>query len=115
MNKFIIFALLLVFVLNEDVDDYYYIGTNAILCAAVENPSVENCNKITIDDDDYKCCYLYEKDEDGEEEKNCLAIKKNKAKKIIDFEEDDGNTDVSLDCSSNYISNALIILLSLLF
>ena len=78
-------------------------------------PNVENCNAIKLKDDDYTCCY-YTYKEDGEEIKDCIPVKKNKVSKVIDdIEDEDGYTDVSIDCSSNYISNALLILLSLLF
>ncbi len=116
MNKFIIFALLFVFVLNEDYKDYFYTGENAEECDDYDSEaSVDNCNNITFSDDDYKCCFESYKD-DSDDEKDCRAIKKSKAKKLVEAYEDEyGYTDVSIDCSSNYISNALLILLSLLF
>ena len=114
MNKYIIFALLFVLVLNGD--DYFYEGENSDLCDGYEGKaSVANCNKITFSDDDYKCCFESYK-ADGELEEGCTAIKKSKAGKLVDlYEDENGFKDVSIDCSSNYISNALIILLSLLF
>ena len=118
MNKFIIFALLLVFVLNDDIEDYFYDGDDIGKCEDMrsKDANVNNCTSITLKDDDFTCCFESYKDKDGDENKSCLAAKKKKVNKIIDGYEDDlGYTDVSIDCSSNYISNALLILLSLLF
>ena len=39
------------------------------------DPSVENCNKITISNEDYKCCFVKIKD-DGEKELKCAAMEK---------------------------------------
>lgn len=117
MNKFIIFALLFVFVLNDNLSDYIYTGDKADECDGYNesNASVENCNSITFSDSDYKCCFESGKSIDGEDYKECGAYKKSKVKKIIDAYEEAGAKDVSIDCSSNYLSKALIILLSLLF
>ena len=120
MNKYIIFALLFVFVLNKELEDYIYTGENADKCLEVDEASVDNCNKITFSDDDYKCCY-YSVEVDGKKvDEECYPLKKSEVKDMIDdFEDaadDEGySADVSIDCSSNYISNALLILLSLLF
>ena len=117
MNKFIIFALLLVFVLNDDLDDYMYKGNDLEKCEGIysNEASVNKCTSITLEDDDFTCCFESFKDE-GDEYKGCTAAKKKKVNKIIDIYEDKLKyTDVSIDCSSNYISNALLILLSLLF
>ena len=120
MNKYIIFALLFVFVLNKNKKDYFYTGENADKCLDVDQPSVDNCNKITFSDDDYKCCY-YSVEVEGEKfDEECYPLKKSDVKDFIDDAEDatdneDVSIDVSVDCSSNYISNALLILLSLLF
>ena len=113
MNKFIIFALLFVFVLN-DTDDYFYTGKDRFKCYLVEEPNVNNCTAITLEDDEFTCCFHKYK-EDGEDYEGCQPIKKNKVGKVIDEAEDEGESDVSIDCSSNYISNALLFLLSLLF
>jgi len=80
-----------------------------------DNASVENCNSITFSDSDYKCCFESGKNDEGEDYKECFAYKKSKVKKIVDSKEEGGFKDVSIDCSSNYLSKALIILLSLLF
>ena len=116
MNKFIIFAFLFVYVLNAEYTDYYYAGDKADDCNNYneDKASVANCNSITFSDSDYKCCFESWKIV-GEELKGCTAIKKSKAKKLVDLTEKGGATDVSIDCSSNYLSKALIILLSLLF
>lgn len=117
MNKFVIFALLFVFVLNDNIEDYMYTGDNASECNGYdeEKASVENCNSITFSDSDYKCCFESGKNDEGEDYKECGAYKKSKVKKIVDGMEEGGFKDVSIDCSSNYLSKALIILLSLLF
>ena len=117
MNKFIIFALLFVFVLNDNLSDYIYTGDKADDCNLFPNnkASVENCNSITFSDSDYKCCFESGKDPTGDTYKECNAYKKSKAKKLVDSYEKVGYSDVSIDCSSNYLSKALIILLSLLF
>ena len=102
---------------NKDAKDYFYTGENADKCLVVVQPSVDNCNKITFSDDDYKCCY-YSVEVDGKKvDEDCYPLKKSEVKDMIDDAEDaaDGEADVSIDCSSNYISNALLILLSLLF
>ena len=117
MNKFIIFALLLVFVLNDDIDDYIYSGNDDEKCEFFdrEEANVKNCTSISLEDDDFTCCFESYK-YNGHEHKSCTAVKKKKVNKIIDiYEDENGFTDVSIDCSSNYISNALLILLSLLF
>lgn len=116
MNKYIIFALLFVFVLNGS-DDNIYDGDDQKSCISItgNNANVKNCSAIKLDDDDYNCCYVTQKYK-GKEDKYCLGVKKSKVKTIIDdAEEDEDVSDVSIDCSSNYISNALLILLSLLF
>ena len=50
MNKYIIFALLFVFVLNEDYKDYFYDGDDGVKCSMIreKDASVENCTSITI-------------------------------------------------------------------
>ena len=71
---------------------------------------VENCNKIIISNEDYKCCLVKIKD-DGDKELECAAMKKSKVSKYIKNVKDD----ISFECSSIYLSKALIILLSFLF
>ena len=117
MNKFIIFALLFVFVLNDDLSDYIYTGDKADDWNGYDDDkaSVENCNSITFSDSDYKCCFESGKAPYGDDYKECGAYKKSKVKKIVDLMEKGGYKDLSIDCSSNYLSKALIILLSLLF
>lgn len=117
MNKFVIFALLFVFVLNDNIEDYMYNGDKSDDCYDYdeEKASVENCNSITFSDSDYKCCFESGKNIVGEDYKECNAYKKSKVKKIVDAYEEAGYKDLSIDCSSNYLSKALIILLSLLF
>ena len=118
MNKYIIFALLFVFVINEDIKDYYYTGADVAKCYAIigDKASADSCSAIKFDDDDYNCCFV-SIDVEGEKDKYCQGVKKSKVKKLIDKMEDNDEVDisVSIDCSSDYISNALIILLSLLF
>ena len=118
MNKYIIFALLFVFVINEDIEDYYYTGADREKCTDIidDKASVDSCSAIKFDDDDYNCCFV-SLEVEGEKDKYCQGVKKSKVKKIIDAVEDNDEVDISLsiDCSSDYISNALIILLSLLF
>ena len=115
MNKLIIFCTLIYICISDKEASYFYDGDEYEECEEVTKASVENCNKITISDKDYKCCYESYKDEDGESYNECEAIKKSKAKKVKELFEDLGFTDVSVDCSSNYLSIALIVLLSLLF
>jgi hypothetical protein len=65
MNKYIIFALLFVFVLNEDFleeyKDFMYGKLDEVAnCtyAGGSNPSVDKCSAIKFSDDDYNCCYV---------------------------------------------------------
>ncbi len=114
MNKFIIFALLLVFVLNDDLDDYIYEGKDLKKCEGIYSyeASVNNCTSITLEDDDFTCCFESYKYE-GHEHKECTAAKKKKVNKIIDIYEDElGYTDVSIDCSSNYNKITFIIFIT---
>ena len=137
MNKFIIFALLFVFVLNqteeeeEDSYDLTYTGKNLEKCIGVnENEANEkNCNSITLDEG-YNCCYLTGKD-DEDEYNMCLPLNESEEKKLKEVAEEDETSTLSIKCSLNtnvsndssdsssssynYINKALIILLSLLF
>ena len=122
MNKYIIFALLFVFVLNEDFEEKYkdfeYKELEALNCNILEGnaASVDKCSAVEFKNDDYNCCYVSE-EEDGEKETYCWGVKKSDVKDYVNDveDEDEGDFSISIDCSSNYISNALLILLSLLF
>jgi len=124
MNKFCIFVLLFIVAFCGDDDDnswqkeYLYDGKEADLCEEVKKtkvPSVDNCTSIEISNKDYKCCYIFFKDGDYEE-KECAAMKKSKVKDFIKkYEQKNEGEKISIDCSSNYLSKALIILLSILF
>ena len=122
MNKFIIFALLFVFVLNQTEEeeeaelefdfDPSYKGKNAEKCLS-EDASEKNCNDISLDDD-YNCCYISGFDDENGKLNYCAPLNEDEEKKLKDiFNKDELN--ISIQCSSNYISNALLILLSLLF
>ena len=136
MNKFIIFALLIVFVLNqtEEEEEEFgtYTGKNYDKCIELNNfePSATRCNSITLDEG-YNCCYLTVKDDEGENGA-CLPLNESEAKELEDdAKEDDEVSNFSIICSLNtnnsndssdsssssynYINKALIILLSLLF
>jgi hypothetical protein len=135
MNKFIIFALLIVFVLNqteEEEEESGYTGKNYDKCIELNNfePSATRCNSITLDEG-YNCCYLTVKDDEGENGA-CLPLNESEAKELEDdAKEDDEVSNFSIICSLNtnnsndssdsssssynYINKALIILLSLLF
>lgn len=128
MNKFIFFVLLFIVVFcNNDLEDYFgsmsdeyfYTGNEAISCIFLNinnDLSVEKCNTAEIPDKKYKCCLQSFKEEGEEEEKICMPLKKSKVKDYIKELEKDPDTDdgdLSVDCSSNYLSNILIILLSL--
>jgi hypothetical protein len=115
MNKYIIFALLFVFVLNKDYDDFMYEKEEVYNCslAGASNPSVDKCSAIKFSDDDYNCCYVTI-EYSGKKTNTCWGVKKSDVKDYVN-DADDGDGEISIDCSSNYISNALLILLSLLF
>ena len=123
MNKYIIFALLFVFVLNADFEeeykDFMYDKFDEVAnctAAGASNPSVDKCSAIKFSDDDYNCCYVTIEAE-GRKRSYCWGVKKSDVKDYVNDAEDeaDGDGEISIDCSSNYISNALLILLSLLF
>ena len=107
MNKFIFFVLLFLYVSAKDYSDFLYggiiDGSNCTFQSV--NASVDNCKAVPLNNEDYKCCFV----ESGNE-KECWGVKK---KDVKDFVKDSDN--VSIDCSSNYLSKALIFLLSLLF
>ena len=115
MNKFIIFVLLflVVFCSDDEFDEYIYDGKEYETCSNVTNPSVDACNAVTIPDEDYKCCYQSYK-EKGETVDDCIAFKKSKVKDYVKEGKKEEDS-FSVDCSSNYLSKALIILFSLLF
>ena len=118
MNKYIIFALLFVFVLNDDYDDFFYDKENEVANCTLAgvSPSVDKCSAIKFSDDDYNCCYVTI-EYSGKKTNTCWGVKKSDVKDYVNDAEDeaDGDGEISIDCSSNYISNALLILLSLLF
>ena len=93
--------------------EYFYTGKEAFTCYNVTNPSVDACNAVTIPDEDYKCCFqsfeLF-----GVKDEDCYAFKKSKVKDYVKKAKKSAD-DFSVDCSSNYLSKALIILFSLLF
>ena len=115
MNKYIIFALLFVFVLNANYVDLMYTGTDAFNCEKLtgNDASVDKCSAIKFSDDDYNCCYVTI-EYSGKKTNTCWGVKKSDVKDYVN-DADDGDGEISIDCSSNYISNALLILLSLLF
>ena len=118
MNKYIIFALLFVFVLNTNYVDLMYTGTDAINCEKLtgNDASVDKCSAVKLSNSDYSCCYVDNKIL-GSTTVECWAVKKEDVKDYVKDYNDAGDdkTEISIDCSSNYISNALLILLSLLF
>ena len=123
MNKYIIFALLFVFVLNADFEEEYkdfrydkFDEVANCTYAGASNPSVDKCSAIKFSDDDYNCCYVTIEAE-GRKQSYCWGVKKSDVKDYVNDmnDEADGDGEMSIDCSSNYISNALLILLSLLF
>ena len=124
MNKYIIFALLFVFVLNTDFEeeykDFMYGKLDEVYnctLAGGSNPSVDKCSAIKFSDEDYNCCHVTIEYEGKKITDACWGVKKSDVKDYINDAEDEGDGDgeISIDCSSNYISNALLILLSLLF
>jgi hypothetical protein len=123
MNKYIIFALLFVFVLNEDFleeyKDFGYKDLEVLNCtsAGASNPSVDKCSAIKFSNEDYNCCYVTIEVGGKKITDDCWGVKKSDVKDYVnDYEDEaDGEAEMSIDCSSNYISNALLILLSLLF
>ena len=99
-------------------EEYFYNGTEADSCLALnsnDDLSVEKCNSVKISDKKYKCCFLSFK-EDNKDNNFCMPLIESKVEDYIkDFEENFGDdVDISFDCSSNYLSKALIILLSLI-
>ena len=122
MNKYIIFALLFVFVLNVDFEeeykDFIYKDLEAANCnILIGNAArVDKCSAVKFKNDDYNCCYVSEEYDDYKGT-YCRGVKKSDVKDYVNDVEDeaDGEGEFSIDCSSNYISNALLILLSLLF
>ena len=117
MNKYIIFALLFVFVLNADYDDFINLGADSVDCYKLteNDASVDKCSAVKLNNGDYSCCYVEEKILSMKTIK-CSAVKKKDVKSYVkDYNKaGDDNAEISIDCSSNYISNALLILLSLL-
>ena len=126
MKKFIILALFFVFVLNEEQDDDdgpmkpTYTGKNLEKCLNHEAPSEKNCNDIDLENN-YGCCYLTGKDENGNY-KRCFPLSESEKNGLLASyeEEKEDDEEFSLKCpdfssSSNYLSKALIIILSLLF
>ena len=106
MNKFIIFALLFVFVLNQTEEDdsgsyeVNYTGKNRDKCLEVndDKPSAKNCNSITLDQG-YNCCYLSGKDNENEYNL-CLPLNETEVKDFQDeAKEDDEIIDYSIICS----------------
>jgi hypothetical protein len=125
MNKYIIFALLFVFVLNADFEeeykDFMYDKFDEVVnCtyAGGSNPSVDKCSAIKFSNEDYNCCYVTIEAGGKKIQNTCWGVKKSDVKDYVNDvndEADDDDGEMSIDCSSNYISNALLILLSLLF
>ena len=131
MNKFIIFAFLIVFVLNQTEEEESggygaYTGKNYDKCMELNNfePSATKCNSIILDEG-YNCCYVTGKDDENDYN-YCLPLNESEVKEFEDeAKEDDEVSNFSIICSNdssdsssssyNYINKALIILLSLLF
>ena len=102
---FLTFAILLVLQFN--------FVTNS--CSG-DASSVEDCQKMTLDAGEYKCC-LFEYEYDGGSGSECEPLTQEDYDNIDDYidkmEENSGRSDLDLDidCSSNYL---LISLLSLI-
>ena len=93
------------------------------LCASREPSSKKDCTDYKLTDGEKgnsgvdSCCYVTYKD-DGEDEKECWPVVKKEVTKdnIKDIETENGYTDLSIECHSNWISFSLLFLLfSLLF
>jgi len=88
MNKIIIFSLLLVCMINEyfffsnfkkKYKEYLY-NKEENNCTKVQHPSIKNCSLITNLTENFRCCYIYEKNKYN----NCIAINESKSKNFFD-------------------------------
>lgn len=81
-------------------------------CEDVENPSVDNCKAHELTDNDKddgdSCCYLKYK-LNGVQYNSCIMVTKSKVKDAIKEGESEGASNVSIDCSSNWLNIGLIL------
>ena len=110
---FLLIAILLVAKFNcedGDDDDEYCSGKNA--------KSVDDCQKLklfTADGVEYKhCCFLDAK-KSGDDVKACVPLTQKDYDEIDDYIDNQNiYSDVSLDCSSNYIIVSILSLILLI-
>ena len=108
MKNFLFISLILfIFAYPKEHEDFDN-------CEDIEYPSEKNCNSIKINvEENIKCCYVYYFEEKELYEK-CSAILQEGIKQLEKEYEELGINYISINCSSNYLSNILIVLLYLL-
>jgi hypothetical protein len=115
MKKYtiIFFAFILTFVFCDDED-----SSEVQYCDAKASASkAKDCEKLKLDEEDYKCCYFKGKLE-NKNRNTCVGIRKAEyddiKKTIKDIEKDSRNKVDKLDCNSSYLKYSLISLLLIL-
>lgn len=110
--RYFILLLSLIVYISTDDDDVDIDLTSG--CYAVNSPSKDNCTAYTLSASEKKyadtCCYY-----SSDQQKSCYPIKKKKVKDYIKSNEKAGDTNVSIDCNSNWLNLGFSLVILVLF
>ena len=89
---------------------------DVVLCDSAKKKNADECNKISPNEGDYRCCFVKAKTDEGNFE-GCFSVTKAQYDDIddaIEAYEKAWEADIdSLDCGSNYIIISLLSLILL--
>ena len=110
IRYFILLLSLIVYISTDDDDD----DIDLTGCYAVKSPSKDNCKAYTLSASEKSyadaCCYY-----SSDQQKLCVPVMKKKVKDYIKSREGVGDTNVSIDCNSNWLNLGFSLVILVLF
>ena len=107
-----LYALLIILLFAQIICD----ADDAVKCKGAKKKNADECNKISPNEGDYRCCFVKAKTDDGNYE-GCFSVTKAQYDDIDDaietIEKEEGADIDTLDCGSNYIIISLLSLILL--
>ena len=108
-----LYALLIILLFAQIICD----GDNAVKCKGAQKKNADECNKISPNEGDYRCCFVKAKSDDGNYE-GCFSVTKAQYDDIDDaietIEKEEGADIDTLDCGSNYIIIYIFIIFNII-
>ena len=107
-----LYALLIILLFAQIICD----ADGVVSCDDAEKKNADECNKISPNEGDYRCCFVKAKTDEGNFE-GCTSVTKAQYDDIDDaietIEKEEGADIDTLDCGSNYIIISLLSLILL--